>query len=100
MRFDTGKMIVEEKEPQKTLSRMYLVSMYISVGLMTGGMAISIGLFISGMGEGLILMFPIAVLLAIVLLLHSFMTDKKLFLVASIVILAVVTIVWAVLLLT
>ena len=91
-------MALEEKGSGKPVTRAYLVSMYVVLGLVVGGLAVSIGLFLSGMGEGLCIVFPIALLGATMLLLHSIVTHRRDLLVSAIAVLAVIVLVWMIIL--
>lgn len=68
--------------------------MYVFLGLVVGGLAVSISLFISGMGEGLCLVFPIALLGATMLLLHSIVTRRRDLLLSAVAVLVVIVLVW------
>jgi hypothetical protein len=59
-----------------------------------GGLAVSISLFISGMGEGLCIVLPIALLGATMLLLHSIVTRRRDLLFSAIAVLMVIVLVW------
>ena len=78
-----------QKEGSPNLSRTYVVSMCIALSLIICMILLSLGLFLSGMGEGLLVMFPAAFLGAAMLVIHSVVADKKPLLIVAIMIAAV-----------